>query len=56
MRMRRIASAAAAKKCARPANFGLSFHQSQPGFMNEGGRLQCVPGGFVRHSGSGELA
>ncbi len=30
--------------------------EAQPGFMNERGRLQSLPGGFVRHPGSGQPA
>ncbi len=57
MRMRRMASAAAAKKWARLANFrGFLAHQSEPRLVNQRRRLERLPGGFVRHPLRGEFA
>jgi len=57
MRIRRIASAAAAKKWAPPIEFRIGLaNQAQPGLMHQRGGLQSVVGRFPCHSGRGELA
>ena len=55
--MRRIAWAAAAKKCARLANWApSSSSQPEPGLVNEGRGLQRLAGGFAGHLVRRQLA